>query len=108
MLKKGNFQTKMSFKKKFALVLKITPIASIYVATFESKMGDKYLGRYEQKSTKVVHGSAKEGYYPHELILGYEVCQMKGTLIGVSELTLKKPYQFGLLRIQPLCFWSIR
>ena len=35
-----------------------------------------------------VHGSAKKGYYPHELILGYEVCQMKGTLVGgVSELT---------------------
>ena len=30
------------------------------------------------------HGSVMEGYYPHELILGYEVCQMKGTLIGVS------------------------
>ena len=46
-----------------------------------------------------VHGSAEEGYYPHELILGYEVCQRKGTLIGVSELTLEKSYQFGLLRI---------
>ena len=43
-----------------------------------------------------VHGSAEE------LILGYEVCQMKGTLIGVSELTLEKSYQFGLLRIRPL------
>ena len=35
-----------------------------------------------------VHGSAMKEYYPHELILGNEVCQMKGTLIGVSELTL--------------------
>ena len=42
------------------------------------------------------HGSVMEGYYPHELILGYEVCRMKGTLIGpgVSELTLEKSYQF--------------
>ena len=46
------------------------------------------------------HGSAKEGYYPNEIILGYEVYQMKGTLIGVSELTLEKSYQFGLLRIR--------
>ena len=46
--------------------------------------------------------------YPRELILGYEVCQMKGTLIGVSELTLEKSYQFDLLRIRPLCFLSIR
>ena len=45
------------------------------------------------------HGSAVEGYYPHELILGYDICQMKGTHIGVSELTLEKSYQFGLLRI---------
>ena len=48
------------------------------------------------------HGSAMEGYYPHELKLGYEICQMKGTLIGVSELTLQKSYQLGLLRIRPL------
>ena len=54
------------------------------------------------------HGSVEEGYYPHELILGYGVCQMKSTLIGVSELTLEKSYQIGLLRIRPLCFWSIR
>ena len=38
----------------------------------------------------------------HELLLGYEVCQMEGKLIGVSELTLEKSYQFGLLRIRPL------
>ena len=35
-------------------------------------------------SMELQHGSAEEGYYPHELLLGYEVCQMKGTLIGVS------------------------
>ena len=39
----------------------------------------------------ILHGSAMEGYYPHELILGYEICQMKGTIIEVSELTLKNP-----------------
>ena len=32
-----------------------------------------------------LHGSAMEGYYPHELILGYEVCQMKGTLIDIIQ-----------------------
>ena len=48
------------------------------------------------------NGSAEEGYYPHELLLGYEVCKMKGTHIGVSELTLEKSYPFGLLRIRPL------
>ena len=57
---------------------------------------------------KAGHGSGEVGYYPHELILGYEVCQMKGTHMGVSELKLDKSYQFGLLRIQLLCFWSIR
>ena len=36
------------------------------------------------------HGSAMEGYYPHESILGYEMCQIKGTLIEVSELTLEQ------------------
>ena len=46
------------------------------------------------------HGSAMEGYYPHELVMGYEVCQMKGTLIRVLELTLEKWYQFSLLRIR--------
>ena len=40
----------------------------------------------------IAHNSAMEGYYPHELILVYEVCQMKGTLIGVSELTFEKSY----------------
>ena len=36
------------------------------------------------KHRNLIHGSAMEGYYyPHELILGYEICQMKGTLIGV-------------------------
>ena len=58
----------------------------------------------------VQHGSAMEGYYPHELIVRYEVCQIKGTytLIGVSELTLEKSYQSGLLRIRPLYFWPIK
>ena len=44
----------------------------------------------EKIEPKTPHGSAMKGYYPHELILGYEVCQMKGTHIGVSELTLEK------------------
>ena len=39
---------------------------------------------------QMVHGSAKEGYYPHELILGYEVCQMKGKLIGNLITDLRK------------------
>ena len=60
------------------------------------------------KSLPLGHGSAEKGYYPYELILGYEICQMKGTHIGVSEITLEKSYQFGLLRIRPLCFWSIK
>ena len=54
------------------------------------------------------HGSALVGSDPHELAAGFKVCQMKGTDIGVSELTLFKSYEIGLLRIQPLCFWSIR
>ena len=55
-------------------------------------------GQEEKVSSFKGHGSAMEGYYPHELILRYEVCQMKGTLIGFSELTLEKSYEFGLLR----------
>ena len=54
------------------------------------------------------HGSALVGSDPHELATEFEVCQMKGTHIGVSELTLFKSYEIGLLRIRPLCFWSIR
>ena len=50
------------------------------------------------------HGSALEGSDPHELAGGFEVCQMKGTHTGASELTLFKPYEIGLLRIQALCF----
>ena len=57
---------------------------------------------------KGLHGSALEGSYPHELASGFEVCQMKGTHTGVSELTLLKSYEIGLLRIRPLCFWTIR
>ena len=33
-------------------------------------------------------GSGLEGSDPHELAAGFEVCQMKGTHIAVSELTL--------------------
>ena len=51
-----------------------------------------------------IHGSALEGSDPHELAAGFEECQMKGTHIGVSELTLFKSYEIGLLRIRPLCF----
>ena len=47
----------------------------------------------------VIHGSALEGSDPHELAAGFEVCQMKGTHIGTSELTLFKCYEIGLLRI---------
>ena len=44
------------------------------------------------------------GSDPHEFELtpGFEVCQMKGTHIVVSELTLFKSYEIGLLRIRPL------
>ena len=45
-----------------------------------------------------------EGSDPHESAPGFEVCQMKGTYIGSSELKLFKSYEIGLLRIRPLCF----
>ena len=54
------------------------------------------------------HGSALVGSDPHELTHEFEIWQMKGTHVGVSELTLEKSYQFGLLSIRPLWFWSIR
>ena len=44
----------------------------------------------------------------HEWAAGFEVCQMKGTNIGTSELTLFKSYEISLLRIRPLCFWTLR
>ena len=47
----------------------------------------------------MTHGSALEVSDPHELAPGFEVCQMKGTHIGASELTLFKSYEIGLLRI---------
>ena len=50
------------------------------------------------------HGRSLEGSDPHELAGGFEVCKMKGTHIGTSELTLFKSYKIGLLRIRPLCF----
>ena len=34
-----------------------------------------------------------EGYYPHELILGYEVCQMKGTLTYTGKCLRTRPTQ---------------
>ena len=52
----------------------------------------------------VSHGRALEGSDPHELAGGFEECQMKGTHIATSELTLFKSYKIGLLRIRPLCF----
>ena len=55
-----------------------------------------------------LHGRALEGSDPHELAGEFEVCQMKGTHIGASELTLFKSYEIGLLRIRPLCFWTIK
>ena len=54
------------------------------------------------------HGSALVGSDPHELAPGFEVCQMKGTHIGASVLTLFKSYEISLLRIRPLYFLSIR
>ena len=45
-----------------------------------------------------------EGSDPRELTPGFEVSQIKGTHIGVSELTLSKSYEASLLRIRPLCF----
>ena len=53
------------------------------------------------------HGSALVGSDPHERAPGFEVCQMKGKHRGASELTLFKSYEIGLLRIRPLCFWTI-
>ena len=53
------------------------------------------------------HGSALVGSDLHERAPGFEVCQMKVTHIGASELTLSKSYEIGLLRIRPLCFWTI-
>ena len=50
----------------------------------------------------VLHGSALKGSDPHELAPGFGACQMKGTHIGASELTLFKSYEIGLLRIRPL------
>ena len=55
-------------------------------------------------SGAAAHGSALVGSDPHEKAPGFEVCQMKGTHIGASELTLFKSYEIGLLRIRPLCF----
>ena len=51
-----------------------------------------------------VNGSALVRSDLHELAAGFEVCQMKGTHIGASELTLFKSYEIGLFRIRPLCF----
>ena len=41
------------------------------------------------------HGSALVGSDPHDLAPGFEVCQMKVTHIGVSELTSFKSYEIG-------------
>ena len=57
-----------------------------------------------QKLKELIHGSALDGSDPHEMAGGFEVCQMQGTHIGASELTLFKSYEIGLLRIPPLCF----
>ena len=56
----------------------------------------------------VIHVSALVGSDPHELAPEFEVWKMKGTHIGISELTLFKCYEIGLFRIRPMCFWSIR
>ena len=45
------------------------------------------------------HGSALVGSDPHELTPEFEICQMKGTHIGISELTLFKSCEIGLLKI---------
>ena len=36
------------------------------------------------RNVYISHGSAMEGHYPHEMILGYEVCHMKGTVENTS------------------------
>ena len=59
--------------------------------------------RFETSHPELHHGSALVGSDPHELQPEFEACQMKGTHIGVSELTLFKSYEIGLLRIRPLC-----
>ena len=56
----------------------------------------------------IPRGSALEGSDPHELAGGFEVCQMKGAHIGASGLTLFKSYEIWLLRIRPVCYWTIK
>ena len=64
---------------------------------------------WDQKElTKWTHGRALMGSDPHELAHRFEICQMKATHIGASELTLLKFYEFILLRIWPLCVWTIK
>ena len=70
---------------------------------------NKFQDESESGAKLTVHGSALEGSDPHELAPGFEVCQMKGTHIVASELTLSKSYEIGLLMIiRPLCFWTIK
>ena len=40
------------------------------------------------------HGSAEEGYYPHELLLEYEVCQIKGTLTNFIKAKIESNQEF--------------
>ena len=43
------------------------------------------LTKYDFKDlSHVIHGSALEGSDPHELAAKFEVCQMKGTHIGLG------------------------
>ena len=58
-------------------------------------------------SYKTPHGSALEGSDPHEFAPGFEVCQMKGTYIGASEMTLCKSYEIGFLIIRPLTLHGV-
>ena len=65
------------------------------IQAFEKKSGSEQFSHIQRIWG---YGSAMEEYYPHELILGYEVWPMKGTLIGVSELSLENPIN--------LAFWE--
>ena len=43
----------------------------------------KVFNAFDMKAMWWIHGSALEGSDPHELAAGCEVCQMKGTHIGI-------------------------
>ena len=55
-------------------------------------------------SIPFTNGSALVGPDPHEFPPGFELCLVKGTHIGISELTFFKSYESALLRIQHCAF----